>query len=83
MIDEFVTTDAEFQKNHQVRGIYKGSYDFYDDNLRGGYFTVDYSSDIGVLSRTDQLVFNGLEYKRLKEFMKDPKLYREKNKFNI
>ena len=83
LIDEFITTDVEFKKNHKINGTYEYSYDFYDDNLRGGFFTVDYSSDIGVLSSSDQFVFSGLEYRRLKEFMKDPELYRNKNKFNI
>ena len=83
LIDEFVTTDEDFKKNHINMGSpYKWAIDFYMDNQRRGDFVVDYRWG-EPFGRTDQIYFSGLEHQRLKDFMKDPELYRSNKKFNI
>jgi hypothetical protein len=87
LIDEFITTDEYFKKNHTTMGVsqllspYKYSTDFFIDNQRRGDFVVDYCW--GTFSKTDQIHFSGLEYKRLQDFMKEPELYRNNRKYNI
>lgn len=81
LIDEFITTDAEFNNSRSVDSRYRGSSDFFIDPKWG--FTVVYSYGDNYVYRTDHLNFNGLEYKRLQEFMKNPELYKNMKKYNI
>lgn len=82
LIDEFVTTDEDFKRNHTMGKPYKYAIDFYIDYQRRGDFVVNYRWG-EPFGRTDQIYFSDLEHQRLKEFMKEPELYRNKNKFNI
>jgi hypothetical protein len=79
VIDDFINTDTEFLKNHLIREPYKGSTDFYFDDLRGGGFVVNFRDNWS----TDTVEFTGNEYKRLLEFMKNPELYKTSKKYNL
>lgn len=83
LIDEFITnSDEDFQKKHNIIGRpYIGSFDFSIHPKWG--FNIKYNYGDHYIFRTDDIYLDGLEYKKLQEFMKDPELYKNTKKYNI
>lgn len=82
LIDDFINTDKDIIKNHIIREPYKGSTDFFVNDQRGGRLQITYRWG-EPFSKTDDIYLDGLESRKLQEFMKDPELYKNQNKFNI
>jgi len=80
VIDQFVMNDENFKKNHNNTPVrdYNKSFNFY--NLRE-YFVVQFT--YSKYFRQYKIEFEPAEFRRLLDFMKDPNLHINTNKFNL
>ena len=87
VIDDFILNDNHFQKDHNDSPIrdYHHSFDFHMNDKYGFgiyYFYCPDSRD-KIHLRQHDITFTPEEFKRLKTFMKDPKLFKGVNKYNL
>lgn len=81
LIDEFITTDEDVKKIRSISKPYIGAFDFFVHPKWG--FTIEYNYGSNYDINTDNINLTDVEYKRLREFMKDPELYKNTKKYNI
>jgi hypothetical protein len=80
-IDHFILIDDDFRKNHPrvTRVQPKTSHFYYVGSLDGREkLIIKYGT-----ANSDYIVFTKEEEERLKDFMKDPELYKNINKYNL
>jgi len=84
VIDQFILNDKDFIKNHINSPVkdYRVSFDFYKNQR--SYFVVQFNYGMeDKYFRQYEVEFAPEEYVRLLEFMKDPDLHINTNKFNL
>lgn len=81
VIDQFIMNDDQFKKNHNNTPVreYDKSFNFYENQRE--YFVVQFT--YGKYFRYHEVEFDPDEFKRLLDFMKDPNLHINTNKFNL
>jgi hypothetical protein len=86
VIDNFILNDENFMKDHHYTPIrdYKHSFDFYKDQKDIFVVQYQYSKENNpTFIRQHEVRLKPEEYERLKEFMKDPDLHININKYNL
>jgi hypothetical protein len=83
LIDKFILSNDEFRDIHASEQMknYLKAIDFYNDRQRGGGFVVKYYYN--KYGTPDEVYFTSNQYLELLEFMKNPELYINANKFNL
>jgi len=86
VIDDFILNDENFMKDHHNSPVrdYKHSFDFYEDQKDMFVVQYQYSEEHNpAFYRQHEVRLSYEECERLKEFMKDPGLHINTNKYNL